>query len=237
VNRTSLINSATLLVPLVCLILSGAVVFYEWRRNQQLADDRLQVEKQIAFHEKLMGQITQMPQPSRMPTVEMTENEQPSFLNSLRLSADAYQVRLVRWSNAVPVPGAGGSADDPARKIMPAGVIPIASQVELQGRYEQVRQFLYELMRSPRLLNISDIRWSRGEPWPNTRLTFTLTRYVTQGPSPFSEPTGGTAPPGRIYGAPGAFETRGEGRSAPPPVPPPGQPLGPSSPERMPGQK
>jgi hypothetical protein len=58
-----------------------------------------------------------------------------------------------------------------------------------------VREFLYNILRSPRLLTMTDVRWGRTDRWPTTGVSFTLTRYVTPpGKSPLlSSLTNGSA--------------------------------------------
>jgi len=194
VNRSSFLNIATWVVPIACLALAAGVIYYEVRRIRLLDEERVRVDQNIAFVEKLRQEITRQAPAmmNRFPTVEQSPKEQPDFLNKLRIYAAAARVRIVRWSNATPIaPTSDRDSGLEGRSSIPPGVIPIASSIEVAGVYNNIRGFLYSLLSDPRLFSMNDIQWVRGDQWPRTRVSFTLTRYVTREKSPLNDLSAG----------------------------------------------
>ncbi len=221
-NKLSLFNIAAIVVPFACFLIAGGVIYREVLRINQLNDTRIQMEKNIAFLETIQKELDRQPPLPRFPTVEQSPREQPDFLNTLRMFAFATSVRLVRYTNATPIaPSSTSAANQDTKPASPSGVIPIASSVEVAGRYTNIREFLYALQRSPRLFNMSDIRWTASaERWPITSTSFTLTRYVTAaktaaGPASPGEPPTGIAQDTNLITSPG----RRLGPSAPSTLP------------------
>jgi len=183
------------LMPVLCALVIAGVVGRQWMALQALGREHRSVEQDIAVVENSLRQLDAAPPPSRIATEELSNREQVSFLNMLRGYADAWRVRLVRWSNGTPI--APGMAAEGAPNRLPEGVYAIGSAVEVAGAYNDVRRFLYDLQRSPRLYNLSEVRWTRGDKWPITMASFTLTRYVTAaapGVSSSAAPAGAPAP-------------------------------------------
>jgi len=149
-----------------------------------LHEDLERTEREIALAERTAQELKVAPAPARFPTSPLGPREQPDFLNTLRAYADATRVRLDRWTNATPIaPTSSAQEQEPStRPKLPAGVAPVSSAVEASGSYANVREFLYLLLRSPRLFTMNDVRWERGDKWPRTRVSFTLTRYVSTAP-------------------------------------------------------
>ena len=184
--------------PLICFFIAVGLVFYEVHRLHQLRDDTRQTQQQIAQIDKMLREITQHPVATKIPAVGISPTEQVDFLNMLRLYANESKVRLTRWSNATPIaPSSSGTASADAHKAaLPPGVTSVASAIEVGGHYAGVRQFLYYLLSDRRLINMTDLKWSRDQ-WPTTKLTFTLTRYISQQAAPAapaSTPSTGAAP-------------------------------------------
>lgn len=46
------------------------------------------------------------------------------------------------------------------------------------GTFEQTRDFAYALMRSNRLLNMSQVKWERAQGRDEVRLTMLVVRYI-----------------------------------------------------------
>lgn len=196
VNKVRVLNIAVILVPLICLLGATASIAYQVHRIMTLQDRRQKIEGDIAIVESRLRELQMTPRPSRIPTVEQTPQEQSGFLNSLRAYAELSRVRLARWTNATPLaPPAGARDGSNPQSNIPEGVTPISSAVEVIGPYSGVREFLYNILRSPRLLTMTDVRWGRTDRWPTTGVSFTLTRYVTPpGKTPLAaSPTDGSA--------------------------------------------
>ena len=170
----------TVFAPTVSLLCAGGVSVYEFQRLKQLEAATVATEKKLTAIERELREFAAQPHLDKVPTEEKTPKEQALFLDYLRANAEASHVQLVRWSNTTPAPVTPPANGQPDPKALPAGVSAVVSIVEITGQTNNTRQFLYALMRSRRLLNMSELRWIR-ENWPLTHLTFTLTRYV--GPS------------------------------------------------------
>jgi len=186
VNNLRLHNSLAIGLPVLSFFLAGGLAFYHARRAQHLESEWELAGKQIAALDTLITTSGSKPRPARFPTAEQSSQEQPNFLNVLRAYADGAHVRFVHWSNNsantannASVASASGSDNKEAQgKSLPPDVTAIVSQVEIAGHYLGIRDFLYSILRSPRLLNLTDIKWMRDDTWPQTHVTFTLTRYV-----------------------------------------------------------
>lgn len=183
-NKSGLYNIAILMLPILCFGLAAGVSLHQANRLHKLDQEWRQVGKQLEAMDSLTIVAGAKPRLVRFPTVEQSPNEQPLFLNILRAYALESHVKVARWSNAASMANqassgsTNGTSAEKAPPGMPPDVTPIASAVEVSGTYNDMRRFLYRLMRSPRVLSLSDIRWMRDDKWPETHLNFTLTRYV-----------------------------------------------------------
>lgn len=184
-NRQRLSNMAILLVPFACLLLAGGVTVYEWKRISQYLGEEQTIQSSVQTVANLERAVAAQPKPTRIPTAEQTTKEQPDFLNTLRVYANASGVKILKWSNGTPyAPASGGTTSSNGtpqdkQKVIPGGAIPVASAIEVAGSYNNIREFMYYLLRSPRLLNMNDIKWKRDDHFPQTSASFTLVRYVT----------------------------------------------------------
>jgi Tfp pilus assembly protein PilO len=172
-DRKSVARTVIFTLPLFALVIGAGAITFETRQLSNVQSELNATRQEVASARNLINEMEGQKSLSRYPTAAMTPTEQPYFLNSLRTYAELNHVELVRWSSA-PIPG----KNDPAVKALPADVTPLVSSVELDGRYADLRAFLYDLLKSPRLVNMTDMKWSRGFKGPVETLTFTLTRYV-----------------------------------------------------------
>lgn len=172
-------KAGMILVPLLSGVVGSSMIAFEIGRLNRLKTDRARATGQVTLLTRQINETTAPPTGGRYPVVAISPAEQPQFLNTLRGYADNERVEIVRWTN---VPGAPPSAtgvpDDKKKAALPANVSTIISTVEIKGHYNDARRFLYDLLYCPRLLTMNDIKWVRGEKWPLTQVTFTLTRYV-----------------------------------------------------------
>jgi hypothetical protein len=172
------------MIPILCFGFAAGVSMHQANRLHKLDQEWRQVGKQLAAMDSLTVVAGAKPRLVRYPTVEQSANEQPLFLNILRAYALETHIKVTRWANVSSVANQASTSSTNATNAekppagMPPDVTPIASTVEVSGTYNDIRRFLYRLMRSPRVLSLSDIRWMRDDKWPETHLHFTLTRYV-----------------------------------------------------------
>lgn len=177
-KRESLYRSLTIATPIVAFVCATGVTVYEWQRLKQLEKSTIETEHKLTAIDNELRSFDAQPPTEKYPTVAKTPKEQAEFLDTLRANADICKVQLVRWSNTTPPPAPPpAQATDKPASGLPSGVAAIISIVEVSGRSDNTRQFLYNILRSRRLLNMCDIKWVRDQ-WPNTHLMFTLTRYV-----------------------------------------------------------
>jgi hypothetical protein len=185
-------NPKTLLIivaPIVCLLIVGAAAYLQYSQMTALKADVATVQQQIVKINQTLRQTLAAPVIKRFAAGAPTKDEQAYFINWLRLRATAANVELARLSNIPPpAPPANAQASAPkdpnAPKPLPRGIAAQASTVEASGRYSDIRDFLYLLLKSERVLTINGVTWTRGEKWPQTKVSFTLTRYVYTEPKP-----------------------------------------------------
>ena len=173
-KKESLYRPLTIAVPIVAVLCAGGVSGFEWNRLKRLEGEATATQAKLVQIDRELRSYQAQPQTERYPTVPRTPREQALFLDALRANADVCKVQLIRWSNTTPA--APPATDKPAAGPT-TGVTAVVSTIEVMGRSENTRQFLYNVLRSRRLLNMSELKWVR-DAWPNTHLTFTLTRYV-----------------------------------------------------------
>ena len=174
-DRLKVMRITTFAVPLLALVAcSGAVAFEKHR----LFDFRTQLggtRSQIATAAKILKDMEGQTSLARFPTVAQTPQEQPGFLNEMRTYSDLNHVELIRWTTTTIY----YAKNDPILKTMPPDVTQLVSNVVTAGTYADLRSFLYSLLRSPRLINLTDMKWARGVHGAREELSFTLTRYTT----------------------------------------------------------
>jgi len=168
---------ATLALPLAAVIASAVVIGTQVTRLRALENQKVIADKNMLFLEDLIRQDQAQPLSDKLPAIPNNPDEQELFLNELRQRAGASHVQVIRWANTSAKRAQEG---DKGKDKKPSDITPIASAIEVAGEYSKVRSFMYSLLRSPRLLNASDLTWQRGSQYPTTRLMFTLTRYVTK---------------------------------------------------------
>jgi hypothetical protein len=177
-KKTKYYKSLTVMAPIVGVLFGSGIAIYEVRRLHYLEAKYASTLKELSTIDIELAAFEKQPPIEKIPTVPSSTREQPQFLDVLRGYADTNHVQMVRWSNlALPPPSTGGNGDANAKPQIP-NYTPIVSTIEIAGQYNSTRMFMYNLLRSPRLLNMTELKWVRGDQWPTTHLTFTLTRYV-----------------------------------------------------------
>ena len=194
-NKAQVIRILTVLIPLVCVVGAGWGIFYQVRRMAMLREELNITEKNIRAEDLLSKELIVAPPNTRVPSVSPSVQEQPEFLNYLRVVSHATGVRLVKWSNmpVVSTVNADGKPVDP-NSILPPGVMAIHSAVEIAGPFNGIREVLYYVSKSKRLLNVTDVKWNRADKWPTTSAQFTLIRYVSNSAPPATAPAAPAAP-------------------------------------------
>jgi hypothetical protein len=182
-DRKSLYRLFGLVLPLIALAIAGTVAASQYFRLRSLEDEQARTERSLEFVRKLITEMQTQPHIEKVAAVAKSPDEQAVFLDQLRQYALEKGVDLSRWANvhSVPQPGSGGT-----EMKAPTGPEPVVSTIEVSGEFENVRAFLYTIVRAPRLLNLTNLRWTRQDgDKPNvTRVSFTLTRYVSKDATP-----------------------------------------------------
>ncbi len=176
-KRDSIYRSLTIALPLAAFLCATGATVFEWQRLRGLDDETNATVSRISQIDRELQSYEAQPQNEKVPTIAKAPREQAQFLDALRANADVCKVQLVRWSNVAPPAPTSSTTADKSATALPPGVAAIISVIEVTGQADNTRQFLYNIIRSHRLLNMSDIKWVR-DTWPNTHLTCTLTRYV-----------------------------------------------------------
>ena len=168
--------------PLLCILIAAALCFVQYRRSAALDADISKTNNQIALVSRKLAEFETTPRKSRSAAALLTTDEQPAFVNWLRMTASFARVKIIKWTNVKSPAAATGTTEDKTAKAknpLPRNVSALTSAVEVGGTYSDIREFLYSLLRAQRLLTMTGIQWTRDDKWPATKVTFTLTRYVT----------------------------------------------------------
>jgi hypothetical protein len=189
-KETNPLKIWTVALPVLSVVVAAGVTAYEWNRVRGLEADRDRMKKNIAVLDRLQERMNSEISSPQVPAVAQTVSEQPLYLNNLRTLAAATRVKLVKWTNSAPYIPTNQQqlSNNEVQPTLPQGITAISSDVEVMGGYEDVRQFLYAVAKSPRLYNMSRVRWTRNDKWPQTGVQFTLVRYVTAAPAATPEP-------------------------------------------------
>lgn len=197
-NKQKLLLIGQIALPAFCLIAGSFAMLRQVRRGNEAREERGRIDRQIILVDAKLKEL-EKPRPFiRYPAAMAGPQEQPEFLNIMRGYSAAANVKITKWLSQTPVAaakaptataGSGGSplSAQPATQnptaalaaALPPGVTAIPAAVQVNGPFNNVRQFLYSVLSDRRLINLSDVRWSRTEKWPTTGVEFTLTRYVT----------------------------------------------------------
>jgi hypothetical protein len=184
-NRDSMLRLSGVVVPLGSAMIALFLVMFQVRRLHEFEEERTRTTTQMSQLEKQIREMKSQPQRAKVAVVPPVSNEQSLFLNMIRRFAISSRVQLVKYENKpAPSPLSADAKTSAKPTGLPAGVTALSSNVEVAGDYQALRQFMYKLLRAPRLYNTTDLKWMREqqrnqqEVVPPTHLTFTLTRYV-----------------------------------------------------------
>lgn len=175
----------TIILPILAVVIAGIFTMTQVTRLKSLQSEKEQVDKNIAYLEKLMREDQLQPLTDKIPAAVQSPEEQAAFLDQLRQLAGTSGIQIVRWVNTArsleappaPDPNNPNAAPPPASKVT-----ALMCTMDIRGEYPRMRSFMYSLLRSKRLLNVSSLTWTRTNEYPRTALTFTCTRYVTDQP-------------------------------------------------------
>jgi hypothetical protein len=202
VNQARNYKILTIVLPIVAVLIAGIFTMTQITRMRSLRSEKEAVDKNIAYLEDLMRQDQLQPLTDKIPAEVISPEEQAAFLDQLRQLAAASGIEIIRWTNTARslTPPPPPNPNDPKAKEQPPAskVTALMCTMDIAGEYPAMRSFMYALLRSKRLLNVSGLTWSRTNEYPRTALTFTCTRYVTSEPmyiAPPAEP-GNSAKPG-----------------------------------------
>ncbi len=163
-------------LPILALLLGGGLFSWQLLRlRSTLHQESVQKVMGVSLQHQI-DSISSNPSGGRYAAVIASPQEQPQFLTQLRSYAADASVTITRWAAILPPPPtAGGDKNQPK---LPANLQRIYSSLEVSGSYVGVRKFLYSLLCDPRLLTMTNVRWSRGAKPDTTRAALTLTRYL-----------------------------------------------------------
>lgn len=162
-------------MPLAALALSLLVVYPTWTRYQAVRKDA----RELADELHALKSAPMPPRHAQLAGADDTEAEPSEFLGELATLAAATGCEFSGMDLATTSSPAGAAKANQALK-------PLLTKVHLRGTYRQVRAYIYQLGRAPRLYTITDLslRGNQGRTsyqGSSRRLLATLTieRYVT----------------------------------------------------------
>ena len=128
-------------VPIVALLLSLFVVYPAWGRYTAL-------RAQIRTRQNELDTLRATPLPevgTVPPTADYHPSEPPQFLGQVGALADEAGCRIV------------GVDASPLAKQQVGSVRAVRARIDLEGRYSQIRDFIFRLARAPRLFVVTDL--------------------------------------------------------------------------------
>jgi len=185
-KRVSTYNAVIFLAPLVALGVGGLLYLGQKTRLAHLKQDYENTQKEVAQVQAQLKQADRDFVLKRHPSEVQSKVEQGKFLDMLRQYASETGTEITRWANIGSANTAGGGsppapnsgANGASGSKLPPDTLPVSSTIDIRGEYPKVRNFLYKLQLSPRLLTIQQARWTRGTKYPSTMASFSLVRYV-----------------------------------------------------------
>lgn len=192
----------TIVLPIIAVVIAGIFTMTQVTRMRGLRSEKEQVDKNMAYLKDLMLQDQLQPLTDKIPAEVISPQEQAAFLDQLRQLAASSGIEIIRWNNTsralAPTPPPANPSDPNAKPAPASKVQALMCTMDIAGEYPRMRSFMYALLRSKRLLNVSSLTWSRTNEYPRTALTFTCTRYVTTEPMLNAPPAapGNPAAPG-----------------------------------------
>ncbi len=133
-------NRLAIAVPIVAMLLSLFVVYPTWMRYNDLV-------AVVATQRKSLDDLraTPLPDVGAVPPADAgLPSEPPKFLGQLRVVAQMARCRVIGFDL-----GASGKQDSgPVRAVR--------ARVDLEGRYTEIRDFLFRLAGAPRLYVVTD---------------------------------------------------------------------------------
>lgn len=182
-NKIKQFRMLAIVLPILCILAGGASTYLQYKKLNSAKDDLEVAQKDLAFQRSMLEALGEQPVLAKEPAVQPGPNEQSAFLEGLRQLARETGVQLVKWNNAAAAPAAPPAEGQPA-----PDVVPMRSSLEVVGSYAAIRNFLYQTQQAPRLLSYSDVKWGREGDAGQTRISLTITRYLSN-----SAPTSGGA--------------------------------------------
>jgi Tfp pilus assembly protein PilO len=159
-----------ILVPIIALALSLFVVYPKWQEYRELIPKLEQQRKDLAA-------LRAAPLPSQLPgiaAVAALPSEPPEFMGQVNYLAAAANCKVT-----------GFDLKPPTGTVDAGPVQAIKSQIMLVARYADIRAFVSQVARSPRLLALSDLNVAPvirakndGFPADALQATVEIERYV-----------------------------------------------------------
>lgn len=167
---------------ILCLLISIGLVYYQYYRLTSAKASLEQGANTLSTLLKSIDEVKANKGVIHTPAELETTEEDTEFLRGLREAARESNVQIVKWTSTArpagtngPAPAGSAQAQQPAEL---KGLTEIVSDLEVFGEFDDVRSFITRLESSPRLLNMDQIDWRRGQT-EGTRLSMILTRYVS----------------------------------------------------------
>jgi hypothetical protein len=147
--RPEIQQRLAIFVPIIALVLSLFVVYPAWGRygelNQKIAQQQSQLRDLKATPVVAPGPVA--------PTAADLPSEPPQFLGEMRKMATEANCRVV------------GFDITPSDKATTTGPVrAVRAKIDLEARYVQVRDFLYQLDHAARLYVVTDLTMTAAAP-------------------------------------------------------------------------
>ncbi|GMV89386.1 MAG: hypothetical protein AMXMBFR81_23170 [Chthonomonas sp.] len=162
-------------LPIASFIVSALVVGIQVKRTFVAEGDRARLRASVEKLRAQMEPTDALDEVLQVPAVAASESEQAAFLDELRSAAATAGIQLVKWNFVVKRGAKKGDG------VTLEGSTPIECTLDVAGTYPSLRAFLYDLSKAERFYAIGNVSWKRDrDRYPNTTLSFTLTRFVNE---------------------------------------------------------
>jgi|GEM_PF-5716605 len=166
-------------MPVAFVVFALVMVYVQYHRLTEARSDLASSEKKLSELEATLKKSQIEPVGEKIPSVPATKEENNRFVAVLKTTAQQAGAAIVKWNSTT---RPAGSDDQGPRGAPPPelkGITEVVSELEIFGSYEGVRAFVKRLEAWPRLVNMNNVTWRRGNQ-SGTHLQMTVIRYVTE---------------------------------------------------------
>ncbi|MDR3691948.1 MAG: hypothetical protein P4L46_21385 [Fimbriimonas sp.] len=165
------------LIPVICLGTSGWLIYSKNTELRSISDvrNKARIDVQQAIEQK--RKIESMHSDARYATVDVTADEEYTFIAYLKTAAASCGVLITDLSSQTTDAGTDPGAKDGKPDPLLKGIEGRNTLITMRGSYTGLREMVWTLESSIRLLALSNLTWARTDH--GTSVTVNVTRFVS----------------------------------------------------------